>query len=91
MNGYFWKLDRCILILETDYKIILHFLHNPLFMNRLLCISEILSLDEKVLDASNLTFFARKIIYLFWDSIMFKNSFFVNIHIMQRIVNYWFS
>lgn len=89
MNEYPWKLDSYILILETDYKIILRFLHKPLFINKLLWVSEIRSLEEKALDTNDLTFFARKIIYLIWDSLMCKN-FFINIHIMQRIVNYWF-
>lgn len=50
MSEYPWKLDSYFLILETDYKIILCFLHNPLFMNRLLCISEVIGLREKALD-----------------------------------------
>jgi len=50
MNEYAWKLDSYILILETDYKIILHFIHNPLFMNRSLCVFEIMNLDKKALD-----------------------------------------
>lgn len=50
MNEYAWKLDSYILIFETDNKFILHFLHNPLFIKRLLGISEITSLEEKVLD-----------------------------------------
>lgn len=51
MSGYPGKLGHYILILEPEYNIILHFLLNLLFMNRLQCNSKIMTLDEKTLDA----------------------------------------
>lgn len=35
MNEYPWQLDSYILILGADYKIILHFLYNPLFYEQI--------------------------------------------------------